>query len=231
MKISDYPHILSFTSTKSDGNIAYHVGDNPTNVDTNRAKLAQKYGYDSNKLIFMNQTHSNRVEIVDSKSTNPIDSDGVITNVPNLPIMVMVADCIPISIYDPIQNAIGVVHAGRNGTFLKILSNAIEKMQEVYKSDPQDILIEFGPSIGQCCYEVDDTLASICINSFGKQYVSKNHIDLVSINIDQATTLGVLKENITTNSVCTKCGEADYFSYRENSSCGRFASVMVIRGI
>ena len=228
MKIKEFQNILSFTSTKSDGNIAYHVGDNPINVDKNQAILGEKYGYDSNKLIFMKQTHSNNVAVVNTHTQTPIDADGIITNEPNLPIMVMVADCIPISLYDPKQNVIGVVHAGRNGTFLKILSNAIEQMQKHFTSQPKDILIEFGPSIGQCCYEVDDVLANICINSFGKQYVKNNHIDLVAINIDQALALGVFRENITTNEICTKCGGVDYFSYREDNSCGRFASVMMI---
>ena len=229
MKIENFPNLLYFTSTIVDGNIAYHVTDNTKEVDSNREKLAQKHSYDNTKLIYMNQIHSNIVEIVTSNSKKPITADAIITIEKNLPIMVMVADCIPIALYDSVNEIIAVVHAGRNGTFLKILEKTIEKMVDELGANVGNIVIDLGPSIGGCCYEVDDTLAKICSESFGEQYVKNNHIDLQAINIDQALTMGIKKENIYQSDVCTKCGGKEYFSYRLDSSCGRFGSVMMLK--
>lgn len=92
--------LINFT-TIEDGNLAYHVGDIKQNVDKNRQNLALKLGFKNEDLVYMNQVHGNNVLIVDKNSEKLIDDcDGIITNTKNLPLMVMVADCIPILFYD-----------------------------------------------------------------------------------------------------------------------------------
>ena len=92
--------LINFTTTQ-DGNLAYHVGDIKENVDKNRENLAVKLGYKNEDLVYMNQVHGNNVVIVDENSSKLIDNcDGIITNIKNLPLMVMVADCIPILFFD-----------------------------------------------------------------------------------------------------------------------------------
>lgn len=93
--------IFTLFTSKEDGNLAYHVQDDEKNVKTNRERLAIKYGFDNKKLIFMNQVHKDNIVIVDKNSKNLIDAcDAIITKEKNLPLMVMVADCIPILMYD-----------------------------------------------------------------------------------------------------------------------------------
>lgn len=93
--------IRYFFSNKSDGNLAFHVDDDIKNVEKNRENLAKKHSYKNENLVYMNQIHSDNIVIVDEKSPKLIDScDAIITNRKNLPLMVMVADCIPIIVFD-----------------------------------------------------------------------------------------------------------------------------------
>ncbi len=69
----------------------------------------------------MNQIHKNNIEIINSDSSKLIDNcDALITNEKNIPLLVMVADCIPILLYDKVKGVIAAIHAGRNSTFLNI---------------------------------------------------------------------------------------------------------------
>ena len=113
--------IKYYFTTTEDGNLAYHVNDIKENVDKNREAVALKMDYKNEDLVYMNQVHGNSVQIVDENSPKFIDNcDGLITKAKGLPLMVMVADCIPILFFDEIQGVIAAVHAGRNSTFLKI---------------------------------------------------------------------------------------------------------------
>ena len=213
-----------FTDIK-DGNLAYHVGDKEANVDRNRKELASKYNYEYKKLISMNQTHGNNVQIVDLKSDKIIDDcDGLITNVKNLPLMVMIADCIPILLHDEKKGVIAALHAGRNSTFLKIVDVAINKMKENFGTNPSDIKASFGPSIQRCCYEVSVELVNIVKNSFGSEFINGRYIDLQGINKKLLINNGVEKINIS--NICTKCTSKVHFSYRKDPKTGRFAGII-----
>lgn len=216
----------TFTTTE-DGNIAYHVPDTKENVDKNRIKLANKYNFDINDLIYMNQTHSANVHVVDKKSSRLIDNcDGIITKEKHLPLMVMVADCIPILFYDRVKGVIAAVHAGRNSTFQKIAEITALKMINEFDCKPNDIEVNFGPSIQKCCYEVNTELAEIVKKSFGEEFVNNRLIDLQGINKMLLNNLDIT--NITISNTCTKCSNEDYFSYRLDKNSGRFSGLIMI---
>ena len=110
-----------FFSDKKDGNLAFHVEDNEINVIKNRKNLALKLGYNYEDLVYMNQIHSSNIIVVDENSPKLVDNcDSIITRSKNLPLMVMVADCIPILMFDDKKGIIAAIHAGRNSTFLEI---------------------------------------------------------------------------------------------------------------
>jgi YfiH family protein len=193
-----------------------------------RKELAKKYKFDNSKLQFMEQIHSNIVKIV-SADTNVHTCDALITDKMNTPLMVMVADCIPILLYDHTKKIIAVAHAGRAGTFENISKNTIEKMKEEYHCNPKDIEVVFGPSIEKCCYEVSEELAKQTANLFGEEYVENRNIDLQGINKKQLLEVGIKTENITITQICTKCSDEPYFSYRKDKKCGRFAGVIMMK--
>lgn len=221
-------NINYFFTNKDDGNIAYHVGDKKENVYKNREELSKKYSFDLEKLIYMNQVHGNNVQIVDENSPRLIeDCDGLITNTKGLTLMVMVADCIPIIFMDKNKGVVAAVHAGRNSTFQKIAQITANKMIDKFLCKPSDIEVIMGPSIGKCCYEVNDELKNIVKTSFGKEFIKGNNIDLQGINTMLLNDIGVV--NISIANICTKCSNEPYFSYRVDKKCGRFAGLVTIK--
>jgi hypothetical protein len=222
--------ILAFYTTTNDGNMAYYTTQDANSVNINRSKIANKYGFDVSDLRYMNQVHGNNIEIVDYDSPNLIlECDGIITKEKNLPLMVQIADCIGIVLFDPIKDIIGVAHAGRNGTFLDISSKMIDKMVECFQSTPSDIQAYLSPSIQKCCYEVDEKMANFVSNNFGQEFVHGRFIDLQGINKMQLQKSGLSEENIHISTTCTKCSGEAYFSYRNDSDCGRFSAVVMLK--
>lgn len=213
---------------KNDGNLAFHVEDNEINVIKNRQNLALKLAYKYEDLVYMNQVHGANIIVVDENSPKLIDNcDSIITRSKNLPLMVMVADCIPILMFDGKKEIIAAIHAGRNSTFLEISKKTAEIFIENFSSNPKDISVVLGASIQKCCYEVSDELSKIVENSFGKEFVENNHIDLQGINKKQLNDLGI--KNIEISDICTKCGNKPYFSYRKDKKTGRFAGIIILK--
>lgn len=220
--------IFTTFTTIEDKNIAYHVTDDFTSVDKAREQLAIKHNYDPTKLKSMEQIHSNIVQKV-TKEKNLYRCDGLITNLPNTPLLVMVADCIPILFYDEIENVIGVVHAGRNGTYQEIASNISQMMIDDFSCKPSNIKAIMSPSIQKCCYEVSQELANIAQVNFGEDVVNGRFVDLQMINKKQLLKNGLLEENITISQTCTLCSNENYFSYRKDPQCGRFGGIIMLR--
>jgi YfiH family protein len=214
-------------------NLALHVGDDTRDVLKNREILSQKYNFTLQNLIYMDQTHSANIEIIKDPSKNKIeDCDAIITNVKNIPLMVMVADCVPILFYDPKRCVIAVAHAGRNGAFLEIAKKTALKIKDEYGTNFSDLVVGIGASIGSCCYEVGEDLANICQKNFGDKYVinrdNKRYLDLKTLNQDQLLSLGIKIENIEISPICTSC-DKNYFSYRRDGVTGRFAGLMMLK--
>ncbi|SFO99100.1 peptidoglycan editing factor PgeF [Hydrogenimonas thermophila] len=205
-------------------NLAFHVGDNQENVIQNRKILQNKFNLQN--IVWMDQVHSDNVQTVSSPQTKPLSAcDAIITNQPNIALAVMVADCIPILMFDPKRNIIAAIHAGRNGTFLQIAPKTVKVMQKEFGSVPTDIQVIMGPSIHSCCYEIGDDLASIVEKNFSKNYLNGRMLDLQKLNCDQLIEAQINKNHIKISKICTCCN-SDYFSYRKEGTTGRFAGVI-----
>lgn len=211
-------------SDENDKNIAYHVNDNIENVNNNRRKLALKYRFDLKNLKYMNQIHGNDVQIVGINSPSLIDNcDALITSDFNIPIMVMVADCIPIVLKDESRGVVAVIHAGRNSTFLRIVEKTALIMIEKFSCKKENMQVFMGPSIQKCCYEVSNELEEIAKKSFGDEFCQKRMLDLQGINKKLLNDIGIF--NIEISDICTKCSNKPYFSYRKDKYCGRFSII------
>ena len=220
--------MIKIFTTLNDQNLAYHVTNDFISVNRARKSLAKKYNFDITKLHSMDQIHSNIVKKISPIS--PIQTcDALITNQKDTPLLVMVADCIPILFHDRVAHVIGVAHAGRVGTFENISTNTIEKMVLDYNCLASNIEVILGPSIQKCCYEVSNEMAQKVVSKFGKQFVNNRNIDLQAINKHQLLQVGILEKNIEIIKTCTKCSNQPYFSYRKDNSCGRFAGLIMLR--
>lgn len=217
-------------------NLAYHVNDTKEDVDSNQNELAQALGYSIEDLVHMNQVHGDQISLVDTSNANseiPI-CDALITQEKNRALMVMVADCIPVLAYDPVQKVIAAIHAGRAGIFSEIIPKSIEKMKNRYGSKTEDILVNLGPSIHQCCYEVGAEIKDEAHNA-GYDYAiqtdgSKYFLDLLSIADRQLQASGIIKKHIEASNQCTACNTDIFYSYRaEKNNCGRFAGIIMLK--
>ncbi len=211
-------------------NLALRVGDSGKDVLENRQLLAEKLTIKPSNFAWMNQVHSDKIVPV-IKSGEVLKTDGLITTQPELALMVLVADCIPILFYDPKQKIIAVAHAGREGSFLNIAGKMILKLQKEYNSNPQNIKVYLGPSIQKECYRVDQKIIKRFKKQWGEKYIYNNtNLDLPLLNQDQLLKTGIKKENIFVSKICNHCNQ-NYFSYRraENNRTGRFGGIIMLK--
>jgi hypothetical protein len=155
------------------------------------------------------------------------EADALITNLKNIALIILTADCIPAFIYDPVKQAAGLVHAGWRGLKQNILPKTILRMQAAYESKAGDLKIAFGPCIRECCYEVGPEFKDY-FPGFFKPAGAKGHLDLIAAAKDQARRLGVPDSNISDAGLCTSC-DRRFFSYRRDKTAERMISVLQIQ--
>lgn len=202
-----------------------------------RRRLAQSVGFDIDRLVTGEQTHSLNIAVVTDadagRGSLDIDSripctDALITNRPDIPLMVLTADCVPVLLYDAVNHAAAAIHAGWRGTANGIVGLTVEKMSRTFGTKPENLVAAIGPCIGPCCFEVGDDVAEhFC--RWPKTIIrraewSKPHIDLVMANRLQLQQAGILPQNIETSGECTKCGPRQFFSHRRNQTLGRIGT-------
>ncbi len=233
--LNSFLNLLHTYTTRTSSNLAFHVNDYKKNVIKNHELLAKKLNYDFKKLVYMKQIHSDIVHIVneDDNFNNPPTCDALITDKKNIPLMVMVADCSPILFYDDVKKIIAVAHAGRAGAFKNIVKNVIDCFVNKYDSNPKNILVSIGASIGSCCYEVGSEIYDEVKKLYLEYSILKKennfYLDIGKILKSQLLELGIKKEHIEISDECTKCNSDKYFSYRADSKCGRFAGVLMLK--
>ena len=244
-KFSNLPYCSHAITTKNMHepyafSVALHTGENKEKIVTNRKKIASLLGWKGNiHFVIANQTHSDNIEIVESNNNLGWDNvedaiencDALITNKKGIVLSVLTADCVPILLLDTKKNVIATVHAGWKGTKLEIVSKTVKRMIEAFDSNPKDIIAGIAPSIGACCYEVDEDVAKHFFN-IDNAYIKKGKkymLDLPAINKQQLLKSGLLESNIEMSDICTACEVETFFSYRKEKGCsGRFMSMIAL---
>lgn len=203
-------------------NLGLHVGDDKKIVEKNRQLIAQGLNLESHKIIWMNQTHSNRVVKVDKTSDDLIDADGTISRDPEIVCTVMTADCLPILLSDGEQ--FGAIHAGWKGIANGIIHNALS-----FFDKPDAVNAYIGAHIRQNNFEIGDEVRSQLLliqpemKGAFKASLNPNKwmADLLILAVDQLRKGGVQKVNTSTD--CTYENSEKYFSYRRDGQTGRQA--------
>ncbi|MGD0036849.1 MAG: peptidoglycan editing factor PgeF [Bacteroidota bacterium] len=233
---SGYPKVRSGMSTKLgdksrngfEMNLSYNVGDYPPSVEMNRKSFLSLFGISNSELAIPLQSHSNIVCRVDAPGEYK-NCDALVTNISEVALLITIADCVPILLFDPIQNAIGAVHAGWRGTANAIVNRTIYKMQEEFKTDTENVHVFIGPSAGVCCYEVSEEVAVKFENKIVPCGTTKIFVDLKKENASQLKQLGVVAENIEISAHCTICEKHLFHSYRRDGKrAGRMMAVICL---
>ncbi|MEW5954512.1 MAG: peptidoglycan editing factor PgeF [Bacillota bacterium] len=227
-------------------NLGFHVGDRAAAVQENRTRLFTALGLDPDSPVAGEQVHRDELFIVDQRHKgrgvcSDQDAlpgvDGLLTRSRGLPLSSYYADCVPIYLLDPRRPAAGLVHAGWRGTVLRIGARAIKAMTDTFGVRPGECLGAIGPSIGPCCYEVDEQVMSGLRQGFSnwRQLAEpagpgRWKLDLAGANRQALIEAGLRPENIALAGYCTACRRDLFFSYRfTGGKTGRMASVLVLR--
>ena len=214
-------------------------GEKPIRMSWMRQAVLE--GKEAFPLISLHQVHGDRVVLFDGNRQKiegiwRQEGDALITRARGFALGVFTADCLPIFLYDPVQEAIGVVHTGWRGTAKRVSQKALEAMEETFGCRKRNILAAMGPCIGPCCYEIDEPVR-IAFSAGGLPWdlISQARgrekwlLDLYQANLFILEMAGVRKENIQFLKICTSCHQDIFYSYRNADTRGRHLNFIALR--
>lgn len=219
-------------------NLGGTTGDERSNVIENRQRIFTLIGKPVESIHDTWQVHGDRVLCVEKPrilDSPHIKADAILTNKPEITLLMRFADCVPIFLFDPIKKVVGIVHAGWQGTVKRIASAAVNKMSSQYGSCPENILAGIGPSIGVDHYEVGLDVHNQVKRVYGdlshQVLIERNgrcFFDLWRANELNLNASGVFKVEIS--GICTASNLEDWYSHRgEYGKTGRFAAVISLK--
>lgn len=216
-------------------NLGFHVGDDPTRVSRNRELLAGYFGFSPGQLTSPRQRHTNVVmELSRERDTgagaggeesprNPFDPcDGLVTALKQRPLLLHFADCVPIVItaVSGGQPLVAVLHAGRVGLMDGVIASGVARLRKTRAAARgiDRFAAAIGPSVGPCCYEVDEATADGFAARFGADTVAGNRLDLREAARRDLKRAGIGGESVFTLDHCTCCDQYEYvyYSYRRD---------------
>ncbi len=244
--LSEYGDVVHFSTTRIGGasdskleslNLGYTVNDNPKNVTQNLESLAKLLDFNKNQMVSPKQTHSKNIGIVNSNKDIFPDTDALITNKPGICIFIRTADCVPILLYDPIQNALAAIHSGWKSTIQEISKHTIELMQDEFGTKPENLIAGIGPSIGPKVYEVGVEVAELFQEQFGVNHTvepiknsNKYLLNLWEANKQILIETGIPETQIEIAEICTYSNsELFYSARRDGIKTGRLATGIMLK--
>ncbi|HHT17240.1 MAG TPA: peptidoglycan editing factor PgeF [Papillibacter sp.] len=225
-------------------NLGRGLGDDPKALKENYARVSCAVGFEADRFVFSRQVHGDTVrpctavDALPPEGDVPYEADGLITNEKNVPLVISVADCVPILLYDPVRGAVGAVHAGWRGTVQDIAAKAVRRLAAEYGSRPEDIRAALGPSISLCCFETGPEVAkavSALLGPRGAEFAlprgDKYMVDLKGINAHRLEDAGLSPENIDISHLCTSCRCETFWSHRKTKGKrGGQAALIMMKG-
>ena len=228
-------------------NLGFGRGDDETCVLENYRRICYVLGIYAGDLVFSDQVHGDRILYVDQQDrgkgiVQPVEMeevDGLITDRPQVALVTLYADCVPLYFLDPVKKVIGLAHSGWRGTVQEIGRKMVERFAADFHSDPQDILAGIGPSIGPCCFEVGPEVVEAFAETFPEWIEDvarmpagkvKAHIDLWETNRRILERAGLLPDHITVPDICTTHRPEYFHSHRRSGgNRGSQAAILELR--
>jgi len=205
--------------------------DTKENIIKNLNILCDKVELEPSEVHKARQDHTDNILYITDENkekykfelANNEPVDGYITN-KGIASLVTTADCNAIIIYDTKNNKVANVHSGWKGTTKKIYIKAIEKMQKLFNTNSQDLIVCVSPSVLKCCFSSEDeNFKKIFTDIWPEEskYITRNnenpkrfHIDLSYVISHDLINIGVKEENIHFAGICTCCNNEHFYSYR-----------------
>jgi polyphenol oxidase len=208
-------------------NLGLGVNDDPAAVHANRAALAKACGLQPENLIFMRQVHSADVWYAGPGAHEPPGPvDAMFTDVPGQALCVLVADCVPVLIADPVARIVGAAHAGREGMAAGVVP-ALVKAMTAAGASPDRTFAVTGPAICGGCYEVPAQLQARVSAAVPAArcdtFAGTPGLHIAAGIRAQLADAGVA--NITIDGRCTR-ESGELYSHRRDGVTGRFAGLI-----
>ena len=198
-------------------NLATHVGDDVAHVALNQAKLRDQVG----EIVVMSQVHGDTVVVIDQVPSEVPIADALITSNPNLSLVVMVADCIPLLLRS--EKMVAAVHVGRAGLVNSIALKTIAMMRDLGATT---IAGYIGPAICGSCYEVPQDLQDQVVDLHpAAKSETKSGTPALDLTKALISALKSVDVTVTVNPGCT-FEDDNLFSFRRNKVTGRQAGVI-----
>ncbi len=240
-------NINMFFSTINDGvstneykslNLGFHVGDDYDKVVNNRIIYANKINTDLDHMIFCNQTHSDNFKLVtmDDMGRGSFDfndgidnCDAIYTFDQNIYLNAYYADCTPVYFYSKVDNLIGIIHAGWQGSVKQITKKTLSHIINNHNISKDNLVVIIGPSISFDNFEVEiDVINQVkkmdnytgCIRQNNEV---KYNVDVKRLNYLQAKDLGINQVHVS--DIDTFDNDL-LFSYRKNNKTGRMCATI-----
>lgn len=251
--LSGYGHVVASVTGRHGGtslppfsslNASFRVGDDPGNVTRNRARICTALGVDLANITTAQQSHGTNIVVVGegdrgrgalSWEDAVPDADGLVTASRDVYLLMTFADCVPIILYDPVGDALGLVHAGWRGTVGGVALRAVEQMMQSFGSRADQMVAAIGPAIGPCCYEVGHEVVKVARgarlhDSLLADPGGRLCFDLRQANCTQLLRAGLRPVNLEVADLCPACQTHLFFSHRgEMGRTGRFAVIAGLR--
>jgi YfiH family protein len=218
-------------------NVGHSVGDDHDDVEANHRLVYETLGISGADVVTARQVHSNRVAVVDTKDAGRVvpETDALVTTVPGVFLLLRFADCLPVFVYDPEKQVVGIGHAGWRGTAATLAQQLIRTMTECFGSDPAQLIASLGPAIGPCCYQVGEEVVEAVAPALQDRSKAIQHrgdgafsLDLWEANRQHLLSQGV--RTVETSHICTACHAGEFFSHRaDRGITGRFAAIIGMR--
>ena len=215
----DYPEVRGVFAIRGQANLDYNWSED----NENYRKLAEALGVDYDQMVRApEQVHGDEYARVNSVDDRPNQVDALMTNVPGISLIMRVADCIAVQIYDPTNHAIANVHSGWRGTLKRIAPKTVLGMVMEYNSYPEDLIVTLCPSIGADHFEVTEDVRAQFEAEYGAEYITQKDdehflVDAPACVADSLIGIGVRPENIHLSGLCTVCHHDLIHSYRANA--------------
>ncbi len=222
---------VALITDKSDGDCRSAP---PGAISDSRMRACLACGIDPESLVCARQVHgiavSSATEADRGRGSMPgretfRDTDGLITDVAGLPLVISVADCAPVYLVDPVRKAIGLVHAGREGTFHGISSQAVAVMRKAYGCEPSSLHALIGPSAGPEQYEVSPDIAEAWRRA-GLPATGRL-LDIWEANALQLEACGLAASHIHQPRICT-ISDMRFHSHRRDANGARNMALLML---
>jgi len=211
---------------------------------TSKEKLADKIGINPNQIKNLSQNHSDQIIQITEPNTDysQVAGHSLFTTLPNVLLMVLSADCVPILFWDKDLTICGAIHLSRMTVFLGLLDKTLELIKSEFHIKMENLQIEFGVSLQSenhllleseakkfpPKYITKSDNSNFSNPNLLQNYLTKNNLkvenvenlsafelDLPLLILDKLVDFGVNLQNIKTNQTDT-FSDPNYHSYRRD---------------